>query len=652
MCGSIALVLASSGCSPANDVTALVVQVEGVGTVTSSSTGIACTESSAGTCTADASVGTTVTLTATSGEGDVLAGWMGACGGTATTCAIAVTPATADISVTAVFVPVSTSLAVLFTGDGRGSITSSPSGIACATGDTCTGAFVPQTTVALTATPSTDSIFTGWSGGCTGSAPTCTTTIGSGLDTVRAEFEPATEPLTIDLAGRGTITATVGGLDCVDGAGECSANVAYGTTTTVRAVAAPGWQFARWNSANEACADAGAGDCELRMADPITLDPVFTQDLETLSVSFEGGGPGEVIATSSACGSDDCFDCPNGACSASFDYGATVTLTASPGSGSTFTGWSGLCPDLGPCTVTMDQFTEVVATFADLPEALTVRLTGPGSGSVTATGYVDCAGGSGTTCDTSVPANTLITLEARPSPTATFVGWTGACTGSGWICTVDLTAAATVTADFALANFTLEVSLPTIYLQEDDAIGAESTQSAGAVVATGSDGVTLIDCGEGASTCSVTLPANSRITLTGTPSGSNSLEWWGDACSDSHSATCTITLTSNMNLYALFSTVELEALSVQISGGGESIDVTAVPESATIATCGGACTYFLQRGIEVDLGAYADPDSDYVFDTWEGACSGNFPYCEFTVTGDVSASAEFDEVEGPRSLDD
>ncbi len=615
----------------------------------SSSTGIACSESSGGTCTVDVPTGTTVTLTATTTASDALAGWMGACDGTATTCAITVKPAAGDISVTAVFVPASTSLAVLFTGDGSGSVTSSPSGIACATGDTCTGAFDPQTTVALTATPAAGSIFYGWSDGCAGSAATCTTTIGSGLDTVKAEFEPATEPLTIDMTGQGTISATAGGLDCVDDAGDCSANISYGTTVTVQAVAAPGWQFARWNSANEACADAGAGPCQLTMIEAFALAPVFTQDMETLSVSFEGGGSGEVVATSSACGSDDCFDCPTGACSASFDYGATVTLTATPGPGSTFTGWSGLCAGTGSCTVTMDELTDVVATFADLPEALTVELTGAGSGSVTATGYVDCVGGSGTTCTSTVPANTHIMLEARPSATATFGGWTGACTGSGWICDVDLTAAATVTADFELANFTLDLSLPTIYLQADGAIGSGSTESAGVVVGTGSDGTTLIDCGEGHSTCSVTLPANSQITLTGTPSGSNSLEWWGDACSDSHSTTCTITLTSNMNLYALFSTVQLDALSVQVGAGGQSIDVTAVPEDATIGTCGGACTYFLQSGIEVDLGAYTDPDSDYVFETWEGACSGSDPFCEFTVTGDVSTSAEFEEVEGPRS---
>ena len=91
------------------------------------------------------------------------------------------------------FVSRSTSLAVMFAGSGSGSVTSATAGIACTDGDAtgCTAALPAGASVALTATPAASSIFVAWSGGCTGSAAACTTTIGSGLDTVTARFEPA-----------------------------------------------------------------------------------------------------------------------------------------------------------------------------------------------------------------------------------------------------------------------------------------------------------------------------------------------------------------------------------------------------------------------------------------------------------------------------
>ena len=63
-------------------------------------------------------------------------------------------------------------LSVTKSGSGSGSV-SSPVGIAC--GSTCSASIAPDTSVTLTATPSTGSTFAGWSGGvCTGTSP-CTT---------------------------------------------------------------------------------------------------------------------------------------------------------------------------------------------------------------------------------------------------------------------------------------------------------------------------------------------------------------------------------------------------------------------------------------------------------------------------------------------
>src|SRR5262245_23493780 len=53
-------------------------------------------------------------------------------------------------------------LAVLKTGTGSGTVTSSPSGIVC--GSSCSASFSSGTTVILTETPLTGSVFNGWNG--------------------------------------------------------------------------------------------------------------------------------------------------------------------------------------------------------------------------------------------------------------------------------------------------------------------------------------------------------------------------------------------------------------------------------------------------------------------------------------------------------
>jgi uncharacterized repeat protein (TIGR02543 family) len=55
-------------------------------------------------------------------------------------------------------------------GDGSGSVMTAPAGINC--GATCSAAFVVGTTVTLTAV-SGNGYFTGWSGDCTGTTPSC-----------------------------------------------------------------------------------------------------------------------------------------------------------------------------------------------------------------------------------------------------------------------------------------------------------------------------------------------------------------------------------------------------------------------------------------------------------------------------------------------
>src|SRR5438046_10074475 len=86
-----------------------------------------------------------------------------------------------------------------------------------------------------------------------------------------------------------------------------------------------------------------------------TFNP--SRQLFTLTVNRAGAGSG--TATSS----DGLITCPS-TCTATYDSGISVTLTASPASGSTFGSWSGCTTVSGTtCTVTMTAAKSVTATF-------------------------------------------------------------------------------------------------------------------------------------------------------------------------------------------------------------------------------------------------------------------------------------------------
>ncbi len=76
----------------------------------------------------------------------------------------------------------------------------------------------------------------------------------------------------------------------------------------------------------------------------------------TLSVSKAGTGSGTVTSSPSGinCGST---------CSANYNNGTNVTLTATPSAGSTFNAWGGACSGTGSCIVSMTAARSVTATF-------------------------------------------------------------------------------------------------------------------------------------------------------------------------------------------------------------------------------------------------------------------------------------------------
>jgi hypothetical protein len=129
-------------------------------------------------------------------------------------------------------------------------------------------------------------------------------------------------------------------------------------------------------------------------------------------------------------------------CTASYEMGTSVTLTASPSSGSVFAGWGGACNgNQLTCTVNVNEALNVTATF-QVPLTLSVKTSGKGS--VSGTQGIDC----GRNCSATVNPGTTVTLNAVPSPGFKFLNWTGACSGASLTCSLLVNKTSQVQANF------------------------------------------------------------------------------------------------------------------------------------------------------------------------------------------------------------
>jgi uncharacterized repeat protein (TIGR02543 family) len=435
--------------------TTILVQVIGQGSVTGTGGTINCGDGATLCYFTTTATSGSVTLTATPDSGwSFSPGWSQACGGTST-CELTLDgsnyEATATFSTTPL--PGTSTLSVDVTGDSadKGG-TVRGGGINCDPSTTdCTWEVTTGSTVTLLQTADSGYVFTGWGGVCAGTDTSCTVSMDADKSLNAAFAASATNfTLTVSVSGDGTVTG--GGIGCTSAGGAgCSASQTANSTVTLTATPGSGASFTGWGGA---CAGS-------------TLTCTVTMDAaKSVTAAFSGAGGGtgstfplSVSVTGSGNVSGGGVNCGNGGstCIVNVAANTTVTLTAAPGSGATFTSWGGACSgSVTTCTLTMNAAKNVSATFSGTTPgpgnelALTVVVRGKGS--VTASGGACTSSGAARSCKQSYGAGSSIELTAAPAAGAKFLGWAGSCRGTAAACTIELTASATVEATFSGAT--------------------------------------------------------------------------------------------------------------------------------------------------------------------------------------------------------
>jgi uncharacterized protein (TIGR02145 family)/uncharacterized repeat protein (TIGR02543 family) len=199
-----------------------------------------------------------------------------------------------------------------------------------------------------------------------------------------------------------------------------------GTIVTLTPVPLTGYHFTGWSGALSGTTN------------PATITMGSAQSVTAI---FEANSPNTFALTVLA---------PNGTVQKApdqtqYNSGSVVVLTAVPNAGYQFTGWSGgITGTTNPSSVTMNEAKTVTANFVIKTFALSVTAT---NGSVTKLPDAN-----------SFDSGTVVTLTAVPDVGYQFTGWSGGLTGTTNPSSVTMSAAKSVTANFALKTFALSVS--------------------------------------------------------------------------------------------------------------------------------------------------------------------------------------------------
>ena len=272
-----------------------------------------------------------------------------------------------------------------------------------------------------------------------------------------------------------------------------------------------------------------------------------------------------------------------------YNPGEQVTLTATPGSGYSFSSWSGgASGTANPVTLTMNGNKTVTANFTQTsPAQYTLAVNVNGSGSVAKNPD-----------KTSYSTGEQVTLTATPGSGYSFSSWSGDASGTANPVTLTMNGNMTVTANFV-------ETFPTQFTLAVNVNGSGS-------VAKNPD-KTSYSTGE-------------QVTLTATAgSGYSFSSWSGDASGTANPVT--LTMNGNKTVTANFTQTSPSqyTLAVNVNGSGS---VAKNPDKTSYST-----------GEQVTLTATAG--SGYSFSSWSGDASGTANPVTLTMNGNKTVTANF-----------
>lgn len=241
--------------------------------------------------------------------------------------------------------------------------------------------------------------------------------------------DPVEFTLTLTQEGDGTVTSSPGSVSTTESGGSNSGAFNDGTSVTLTATAAAGWELSSWGGA---CVSATGTTCDLTMNANQSASATFTEVVVgnqfTLAVSQTGDG----MITSSPAGIST--NASGGMSSADFDEGSSVTLTATPASGWELSGWGDDCATATTtCTLTMDAGQTASATFTPVAaNQFTLNVTKSGNGTVTSSPAGISIPSGGAAGAFTYDEGTVVTLTATPDAGWRIAAWSGAgCAGTG-----------------------------------------------------------------------------------------------------------------------------------------------------------------------------------------------------------------------------
>ena len=349
---------------------------------------------------------------------------------------------------------------------------------------------------------------------------------------------------------------------------------------------------------------------EVRINSGIPFSSLSRDVLFGVTVQKVGNGVGTIYGTGGE------FSCGS-ACLIYLPLGYSLGLAASPAGGSAFRGWenSSQCSGTGGCIHTVGNYGAIVARF-EIPTKLTILRTGDGQGTV----YSYPAGIScPANCERDFDINTLVTLQASASYGSVFAGWSGGgCSGKS-SCTLSMSDATTVTANF-VSGFELSV-----VRSQQGGSGQVTSVPAG------------IDCG---ATCSTVLSNGTQITLSAIADpGSRFVGWTNGACSGT--GNCSLTVNGTTQVTALFQSGNL-TINVSKAGTGTGT----ITSTNGVINCGATCSGIFNPSFGISL--VATPSPGMVFVGWSHTCS-SASTCNISASNNVAVTATFTDPAAPTA---